>query len=83
MMDVASVQDSRMPGVLVEPFESSVGLAQTCESNDGFAMGAIPLTRTARNDFHFDEIVGNSEALLRVLEDIETVASTDSTVLIY
>jgi formate hydrogenlyase transcriptional activator len=46
-------------------------------------MEPIPLTRTARNDFHFDEIVGNSEVLLRVLEEIETVASTDSTVLIY
>ena len=83
MMDVANVQDSGMPGVLVEPFESSIGLAQTCQLNDGFAMEAIPLTRTARNDFHFDEIIGQSEGLRRVLEEIETVAPTESTVLIY
>ena len=83
MMDVANIQDSRMAGVLLEPFESPVAFAHTCQLNDGFAMEPIPLTRTARNDFHFDEIVGNSEVLLRVLEEIETVASTDSTVLIY
>jgi formate hydrogenlyase transcriptional activator len=83
MMDVANVQDSRMTGVLLEPFKSPVAFAQTRQLNDGFAMEPIPLTRTVRNDFHFDEIVGNSEALLRVLEDIETVASTDATVLIY
>ena len=83
MMDGANVQDSRMAGVLLEPFESPVAFAQTRQQNDEFAMETITPTRTARNDFHFDEIVGQSEALLRVLEDIETVASTDSTVLIY
>jgi formate hydrogenlyase transcriptional activator len=83
MMNVANIQDSPEAGVLLEPFENPVAFAQTSQLNDGFAMEPIPLTRTARNDFHFDEIVGNSEALLRVLEEIETVASTDSTVLIY
>src|SRR5262249_18772576 len=32
---------------------------------------------------HFEEIVGKSAALCRVLSQVETVASTDSTVLIY
>jgi formate hydrogenlyase transcriptional activator len=36
-----------------------------------------------RSELKFDEIVGRSEALRRVLEQIETVAPTDSTVLIY
>jgi formate hydrogenlyase transcriptional activator len=36
-----------------------------------------------RSELKFEEIVGKSEALRRVLEQIETVAPTDSTVLIY
>jgi formate hydrogenlyase transcriptional activator len=83
MMDVANVQDSPVAGVLREGLESPVAFAQTCQLNDRSTLEPIPLMRMARNDFHFDEIVGNSEALLRVVEEIETVASTDSTVLIY
>src|SRR5579863_1501196 len=36
-----------------------------------------------RSELKFEEIVGRSQALRRVLEQIETVAPTDSTVLIY
>jgi formate hydrogenlyase transcriptional activator len=36
-----------------------------------------------RSELKFEEIVGKSEALRRVLEEVETVAPTDSTVLIY
>ena len=46
-------------------------------------MQSSPPTGQMRTNSHFDEIVGESEALRRVLEEIETVASTESTVLIY
>jgi formate hydrogenlyase transcriptional activator len=36
-----------------------------------------------RSELSFEEIVGRSEALCRVLEQVKTVAPTDSTVLIY
>jgi len=36
-----------------------------------------------RSELHFDNIVGASEALRRVMREVETVAPTDSTVLIY
>jgi formate hydrogenlyase transcriptional activator len=36
-----------------------------------------------RTELKFEEIIGRSEALRRVLEQIETVSPTDSTVLIY
>jgi formate hydrogenlyase transcriptional activator len=36
-----------------------------------------------RSELKFEEIIGRSEALRRVLEQVETVAPTDSTVLIY
>jgi formate hydrogenlyase transcriptional activator len=83
MMDVANVQDSRIAGVLLEPFESPVAFAQTCQLNDEFVLQSIPLSRQMGSESHFNEIVGKSEALGRVLGEIETVASTDSTVLIY
>jgi formate hydrogenlyase transcriptional activator len=83
MMDVANVQDSRIAGALLEPFESPVAFAQTCQLNDGFVLQSIPLSRQMGSASHFDEIVGKSVALRRVLEELETVASTDSTVLIY
>ena len=36
-----------------------------------------------QSEFRFADIVGESEALRRVLDDIDTVAPVDSTVLIY
>src|ERR1700753_3737510 len=35
------------------------------------------------SEVYFDEIIGHSEALKRVLREIETVAPAESTVLIY
>ena len=43
----------------------------------------VYLESEIRNELHFEDIVGNSEALRRVLREIETVAPADSTVLIY
>jgi formate hydrogenlyase transcriptional activator len=43
----------------------------------------IYLREELRAEHNFEEIVGNSPALLKVLHDIEQVAPTDSTVLIY
>jgi formate hydrogenlyase transcriptional activator len=43
----------------------------------------IYLREELRAEHNFEEIVGNSPALLKVLRDIEQVAPTDSTVLIY
>jgi formate hydrogenlyase transcriptional activator len=46
-------------------------------------MEKLYLEDELRSELKFEEIVGRSEALRRVLEQIETVAPTDSTVLIY
>jgi formate hydrogenlyase transcriptional activator len=43
----------------------------------------IYLREELRAEHNFEEIVGNSPALLNVLRDVEQVAPTDSTVLIY
>ena len=41
------------------------------------------LEEEIRTEYNFEEIIGNSPALKRVLQQVETVARTDSTVLIY
>ena len=41
------------------------------------------LEEEIRTEYNFEEIIGNSSILKRVLQDVETVAATDSTVLIY
>jgi formate hydrogenlyase transcriptional activator len=41
------------------------------------------LEEEIRTEYNFEEIIGNSPALKHVLQDVETVAATDSTVLIY
>ena len=41
------------------------------------------LEEEIRTEYNFEEIIGNSAALKRVLQDVETVAATNSTVLIY
>jgi formate hydrogenlyase transcriptional activator len=43
----------------------------------------VYLREELRTEHNFEEIVGNSSALLRVLNAVEQVAPTDSTVLIY
>ena len=41
------------------------------------------LEEEIRTEYNFEEIIGNSPALKRVLQEVETVADTGSTVLIY
>jgi len=73
MIDAAHGQDSQSP----------IAFPEVRQLNDGFGLQSIPLTRRMRTESHFDEIVRESEALRRVVGEVETVASTDSTVLIY
>ena len=41
------------------------------------------LEEEMRTEYNFEEIIGSSSVLKRVLQEVETVAATDSTVLIY
>jgi formate hydrogenlyase transcriptional activator len=53
------------------------------ELNERLAEEKIYLEDEIRTDNRFEEIVGNSRALKAILKQVETVAPTDSTVLIY
>src|SRR5262249_29174932 len=47
------------------------------------AQEKVYLEDEIRSELNFEEIVGNSEGLRRVLKQVQTVAPTDSTVIIY
>jgi formate hydrogenlyase transcriptional activator len=63
--------------------ENARVFSEVSEQKDKLAQEKLYLEDEIRSELKFEEIVGRSEALRRVLEQIETVAPTDSTVLIY
>ena len=63
--------------------ENAVAFGEVSELKYKLALEKLYLEDEIRTELKFEEIVGKSEALRRVLEQVETVAPTDSTVLIY
>jgi formate hydrogenlyase transcriptional activator len=63
--------------------ENSLAYRQVSELKDRFAQENVYLESEIRSELYFEEIVGNSEPLRRILQEIEIVAPADSTVLIY
>jgi formate hydrogenlyase transcriptional activator len=63
--------------------ENSIAYGQIAELRDQLAQEKLYLEDEIRTELKFEEIIGNSDALRRVLAQVETVAPTDSTVLIY
>src|SRR5712692_4619925 len=63
--------------------ENALAYRQIADLKDQLAQEKLYLEDEIRSELNFDEIVGRSAALRRVLQQVETVAPTDSTVLIY
>src|SRR5579871_2389162 len=63
--------------------ENALAFGEVSELKDKLALEKLYLEDEIRSELKFEEIVGKSEALRRVLKEVETVAPTDSTVLIY
>jgi formate hydrogenlyase transcriptional activator len=63
--------------------ENAIAYGQIANLKDKLAQEVIYLQDEIRTELKFEEIVGNSDTLRRVLAELETVAPTDSTVLIY
>jgi formate hydrogenlyase transcriptional activator len=63
--------------------ENAIAYGEIASLKDKLAQEVIYLQDEIRTELKFEEIVGNSDALRRVLAEVETVAPTDSTVLIY
>ncbi|MGA2574654.1 MAG: sigma 54-interacting transcriptional regulator [Bryobacteraceae bacterium] len=62
--------------------ENALAFRQIEELKDKLAEEKLYLEDEIRTEYDFEEIVGDSQALKRALRDVETVAPTDSTVLI-
>jgi formate hydrogenlyase transcriptional activator len=63
--------------------ENAWAFGEVSDIKDKLAQEKLYLEGEIRSALQFEEVVGKSEALRRVLEQVETVAPTDSTVLIY
>jgi formate hydrogenlyase transcriptional activator len=58
-------------------------VVEISQLKDQLASESLYLESTIRSEPHFEDMVGNSQALKLVLQEIETVAPADATVLIY
>jgi formate hydrogenlyase transcriptional activator len=63
--------------------ENALSYGQISQLSDKLAQEKLYLEDEIRSEANFEEIVGKSQALHRVLKLVETVAPTDSTVLIF
>jgi len=63
--------------------ENAIAYGEIASLKDKLSQEVIYLQDEIRTELKFEEIFGNSDALRRVLAELETVAPTDSTVLIY
>ena len=62
--------------------ENTLACREISELKDKLAQEKLYLEEEIRNEMNFDQIVGDSPALRQVLELVQTVASSDSTVLL-
>jgi formate hydrogenlyase transcriptional activator len=63
--------------------ENALAYGQIAALKDKLSQEKVYLEDELRSEMNFEDIVGKSDALRRVLQQVETVAPTDSTVLIY
>jgi formate hydrogenlyase transcriptional activator len=73
---------TRVSGQIAIAVRNAFSYQRIEELNAQLAREKVYLEDEIRSDHQFDEIIGRSRALARVLREIETVAPTDSTVLI-
>jgi formate hydrogenlyase transcriptional activator len=79
--DVAFVtQIARQVAIAIE---NALAYSEVSDQKNKLTLEKLYLEDEIRSELQFEEIIGKSEALRRVLAQVETVAPTDSTVLIY
>ena len=63
--------------------QNALAYEQIGELKEQLAREKVYLENEIRTELNFEEIIGRSEPIARVLKQVETVAPTDSTVVIY
>ncbi len=74
---------SRASGQIAIAVENALAYGEISELKDKLALEKLYLEDEIRSEMNFAQIIGNSASLRKVLKHVETVAPTDSTVLIY
>jgi len=73
---------SRASGQIAVAIENALAYREISELKDKLAQEKLYLEQEIRSEMNFEHIVGNSAAIRSVLELVETVAPSDSTVLL-
>jgi formate hydrogenlyase transcriptional activator len=74
---------SQVAGQVAIALQNALAYREIADLKDQLARENLYLEDEIRSELNFEEIVGTSATLRRVLQQVETVAPTDSTVLIY
>jgi formate hydrogenlyase transcriptional activator len=74
---------SQIAGQVAIAIDNALAYRQITELTDQLTQEKLYLEDELRNEMNFEEIIGNSAELRRVLRQVEAVAPTGSTVLIY
>jgi formate hydrogenlyase transcriptional activator len=74
---------SQIAGQIAIAIDNALAYRQISELKDQLTQEKLYLEGELRSEMNFEEIVGNSAALRKVLHQVEAVAPTGSTVLIY
>ena len=73
---------SRASGQIAIAIENALAYHEISQLKDKLAQEKLYLEEEIRSEMNFENIIGNSPALKNVLELVETVATSDSTVLL-
>ena len=73
---------NQVAGQIAIAVDNSVAYQEIADLKNKLAQEKLYLEDEIRTDHNFDEIIGESAALIRILKQVETVAPTDSIVLI-
>jgi formate hydrogenlyase transcriptional activator len=73
----------QIAGQVAIAIDNALSYRKISELSDKLAQEKLYLEDEIRSELNFEEIIGNSAMLRRVLRQVEAVAPTDSTVLIY
>jgi formate hydrogenlyase transcriptional activator len=74
---------SRASGQIAIAIENAMAYHEISQLKDKLAQEKLYLEEEIRSEMNFENIIGNSPALKHVLELVETVAPSDSTVLLF
>ncbi len=72
----------QVAGQVAIALENALEFSELSESKDRLAEEGLYLRDEIRTEHHFEDILGNSSGLRQVLKQVETVAPTETTVLI-